>query len=58
MAVNNASSPVIDPFQNEEYAFYSVLKENDSTNFLDDNRMKELIHTIVDVVRKNATRSS
>lgn len=39
----------------EEYAFYSVLKDNDSTNFLDDYKMKELIHTIVDVVRKNAT---
>jgi type I restriction enzyme R subunit len=39
----------------EEYAFYSVLKENDSTSFLDDNKMKELIHTIVDVIRKNAT---
>jgi len=39
----------------EEYAFYSVLKENDSTSFLDDEKMKELIHTIVDVIRKNAT---
>jgi type I restriction enzyme R subunit len=39
----------------EEYAFYSVLKNNDSTAFLDDDKMKELIHTIVDVVRKNAT---
>lgn len=39
----------------EEYAFYSVLKDNDSTTFLDDDKMKELIHTIVDVVRKNAT---
>ncbi len=39
----------------EEYAFYSVLKENDSTSFLDDDKMKELIHTIVDVIRKNAT---
>ena len=39
----------------EEFAFYSVLKDNDSTNFLDDYKMKELIHTIVDVVRKNAT---
>lgn len=39
----------------EEYAFYSVLKDNDSTSFLDDNKMKELIHTIVDVIRKNAT---
>lgn len=39
----------------EEYAFYSVLKQNDSTSFLDDVKMKELIHTIVDVIRKNAT---
>jgi len=39
----------------EEYAFYSVLKDNKSTNFLDDQKMKELIHTIVDVIRKNAT---
>jgi len=39
----------------EEYAFYSVLKQNDSTSFLDDDKMKELIHTIVDVIRKNAT---
>jgi type I restriction enzyme R subunit len=39
----------------EEYAFYSVLKDNDSTAFLDDDKMKELIYTIVDVVRKNAT---
>ena len=39
----------------EEYAFYSVLNENESTKMLDDNKMKELIHTIVDVIRKNAT---
>lgn len=39
----------------EEYAFYSVLKQNDSTSFLEDDKMKELIHTIVDVIRKNAT---
>lgn len=39
----------------EEYAFYSVLKENETTCFLDDNKMKELIHTIVEVIRKNAT---
>ena len=39
----------------EEYAFYSILKENDSTSFLNDDKMKELIHTIVDVIRKNAT---
>lgn len=39
----------------EEYAFYSVLRENQSTSFLDEQKMKELIHTIVDVIRKNAT---
>ena len=39
----------------EEYAFYSVLSQNDSTSFLDDVKMKELIHTIVDVIRNNAT---
>ncbi|WP_417619835.1 type I restriction endonuclease subunit R [Oceanihabitans sediminis] len=39
----------------EEYAFYSVLSQNDSTKMLDDIKMRELIHTIVDVVRKNAT---
>ena len=39
----------------EEYAFYSVLKDNNSTSFLDDDKMKDLIHTIVDVIRKNAT---
>jgi len=39
----------------EEYAFYSVLKENDSTSFLKDDKMKDLIHTIVEVIRKNAT---
>jgi type I restriction enzyme R subunit len=38
-----------------EYAFYSVLNENESTSFLNDDKMKELIHTIVDVIRKNAT---
>ena len=39
----------------EEYAFYSVLVQNDSTKFLEDHKMKELIHVIVDIVRKNAT---
>ena len=39
----------------EEYAFYSVLAENESTKFLEDNKMKELIHVIVETVRKNAT---
>lgn len=39
----------------EEYAFYSVLNENASTKFLDDQKMKELIHVIVEMVRKNAT---
>ena len=33
----------------------TVLNENESTRFLDDDKMKELIHTIVDVIRKNAT---
>lgn len=39
----------------EEYAFYSILSENSSTQFLEDHKMKELIHTIVETVRKNAT---
>jgi len=39
----------------EEYAFYSILAENDSTSFLEDHKMKELIHLIVDIIRKNAT---
>lgn len=39
----------------EEYAFYSVLTENESTKFLEDDKMKELIHVIVETVRKNAT---
>ncbi|MCK5824359.1 MAG: DUF3387 domain-containing protein, partial [Ichthyobacteriaceae bacterium] len=38
-----------------EYAFYSVLSQNESTNMLDDHKMKELIHVIVETVRKNAT---
>lgn len=39
----------------EEYAFYSILSENTSTQFLEDHKMKELIHLIVDIIRKNAT---
>jgi len=39
----------------EEYAFYSVLNQNDSTKMLDDHKMKELIHHIVAIIRKNAT---
>lgn len=39
----------------EEYAFYTVLTQNESTKMLDDHKMKELIHVIVDVIRKNAT---
>jgi type I restriction enzyme, R subunit len=39
----------------EEYAFYTVLAQNDSTKFLDDHKMKELIHVIVEIIRKNAT---
>jgi len=32
-----------------------VLTQNDSTKMLDDHKMKELIHHIVDIIRKNAT---
>ena len=39
----------------EEYAFYSILAENSSTKFLEDHKMKELIHLIVEIIRKNAT---
>ncbi|MEA3465147.1 MAG: type I restriction endonuclease subunit R [Thermodesulfobacteriota bacterium] len=39
----------------EEYAFYSILSENSSTKYLEDNKMKELIHLLVDIIRKNAT---
>jgi type I restriction enzyme R subunit len=39
----------------EEYAFYEVLSQNDSTSFLKDDIMKELIHHIVEAIRKNAT---
>ena len=39
----------------EEYAFYSVLAQNESTKFLEEHKMKELIHVIVETIRKNAT---
>lgn len=39
----------------EEYAFYMILSQNQSTEFLEDYKMKELIHLIVDIIRKNAT---
>jgi type I restriction enzyme R subunit len=39
----------------EEYAFYMILSQNRSTEFLEDHKMKELIHLIVDIIRKNAT---
>ena len=39
----------------EEYAFYTILKENSSTHFLEDKVMRELIHLIVETIRKNAT---
>ena len=32
----------------EEYAFYSVLNQNDSTKMLEDQKMKELVHHIVE----------
>ena len=38
-----------------EYAFYMILSQNTSTEFLEDHKMKELIHLIVDIIRKNAT---
>ncbi len=38
-----------------EYAFYTVLSENESTKYLEDAKMKELIHVIVDTVRSNST---
>ncbi len=38
-----------------EYAFYSILAENTSTSFLEEHKMKELIHRIVEIIRKNAT---
>ncbi|MFP4332250.1 MAG: type I restriction endonuclease subunit R, partial [Campylobacterales bacterium] len=39
----------------EEYAFYMILSQNESTKILEDIKMKELIHLIVDIIRKNAT---
>ena len=39
----------------EEHAFYSILSQNSSTEFLEDHKMKELIHLIVEIIRKNAT---
>jgi type I restriction enzyme R subunit len=38
-----------------EYAFYTVLANNSSTQYLQDDTMKELIHMIVETVRNNAT---
>lgn len=39
----------------EEYAFYSVLTQGVSKEYLEDNKMKELIHSIVNSIRQNAT---
>ena len=39
----------------EEFAFYTVLSQNQSTQFLQDEKMRELIHAIVTRVRKSAT---
>lgn len=39
----------------EEFAFYTVLSQNQSTQFLQDDKMKELIYAIVTRVRKSAT---
>ena len=34
----------------QEYAFYSVLSQNDSTKMLEDQKMKRLVHHIVDIL--------
>lgn len=39
----------------EEHAFYCIFLQNSSTQFLEEHKMKELIHLIVDIIRKNAT---
>lgn len=39
----------------EEYAFYTILAQNDSTKSLEDYKMKELIHKIVEVVRNTTS---
>ncbi len=39
----------------EEYAFYTILSQNESTKALEDDKMKELIQLIVTIIRKNAT---
>ena len=39
----------------EEFAFYTVLSQNQSIQFLQDEKMRELIHAIVTRVRKSAT---
>ena len=39
----------------EEYAFYTVLADNQSTSMLDEQQMKALIHLVTETVRKNAT---
>lgn len=39
----------------EEYAFYTILSQCESTKALEDDKMKELIHKIVDVVRKTTS---
>jgi len=39
----------------EEYAFYTVLADNQSTSMLNNQQMKELIHLVTETVRKNAT---
>lgn len=38
-----------------EYAFYTVLSSNQSTQMLEEQEMKELVHIVTDTVRKNAT---
>ena len=39
----------------EEYAFYSILAENSSTKSLEVYKIKEIVHLIIEIIRKNAT---
>ncbi len=39
----------------EEYAFYSILAENDSTSLMKQEDIRELVHRIVEGIRKNTS---
>ena len=49
---SNASELGLTP---EEYAFYSILSENSSTKSLEHETIKEIVHLLVDIIRKNTT---